>query len=516
MIVVLHNHNKVVSVFNFSTKENINFSLSKISNVLYEVAKQYRDELIVWCHSSLKNFINESGFTNIFHHKLIMASYNFGNSMYLPKEIGFVDSSIFVKVNKKIHCATWLMSSNIGGIYAEVLNTTLKDVKRHLNFNYFINSVAKVAMQQGLFCYSSPQLLLKNTPYILDVKQASKYTLFKFVKQHYKRHWIIALLLSFVFFEKKFPFFPFLSSFLYQKKNYDLDFSKIELESKRKVIHKKEVDVVIPTIGRKLYLYDVLKDLSKQTILPKNVIIVEQNPKENSVSELDYLKNEPWPFNIRHKFINQTGVCNARNMALNLVESEWTLLGDDDNRFDPDLIEKFFEETEKTGLKVGTSVYLKPDEKQTYFKRAQTPIFAGGNSFIKSDIIKKVKFNLNFEHNYGEDHEFGMQIRALGEDIIFYPNVKITHLKAPFGGFRTNVSHPWSNEEKLPKPSPTLMLLYLKSLTKQQLQGYKLLLFIRFYKNQPIKNPYSYIKNMQKRWGVSLVWAHKLNKSANA
>jgi hypothetical protein len=47
-------------------------------------------------------------------------------------------------------------------------------------------------------------------------------------------------------------------------------------------------------IGRKKYLYDVLKDLAKQIITTK-VIIVEQNPVENSASNLDYLMTESWP-----------------------------------------------------------------------------------------------------------------------------------------------------------------------------------------------------------------------------
>jgi hypothetical protein len=56
------------------------------------------------------------------------------------------------------------------------------------------------------------------------------------------------------------------------------------------------IDVIIPTIGRKKFLYDVLKDLSVQTHLPKNAIIVEQNPTQGSQSELDFINNETWPF----------------------------------------------------------------------------------------------------------------------------------------------------------------------------------------------------------------------------
>jgi hypothetical protein len=54
------------------------------------------------------------------------------------------------------------------------------------------------------------------------------------------------------------------------------------------------------------------------------------------------LINQTWPFNIRHKFTHQTGACNARNLALSHVESEWVFFNDDDNKFSCDLIEIFF------------------------------------------------------------------------------------------------------------------------------------------------------------------------------
>ena len=76
----------------------------------------------------------------------------------------------------------------------------------------------------------------------------------------------------------------------------------------------------------------MLKDLSVQTHSPKRVIIIEQNPDLNSKSELDYLFNESWPFQIIHEFIHQTGACNARNLALSKVKSKFVFSCDDDNR----------------------------------------------------------------------------------------------------------------------------------------------------------------------------------------
>jgi hypothetical protein len=49
---------------------------------------------------------------------------------------------------------------------------------------------------------------------------------------------------------------------------------KIKAVSSRQIINQQTLDVIIPSIGRKDYLYDVLQDLAKQTHLPVNVIIV--------------------------------------------------------------------------------------------------------------------------------------------------------------------------------------------------------------------------------------------------
>jgi GT2 family glycosyltransferase len=37
------------------------------------------------------------------------------------------------------------------------------------------------------------------------------------------------------------------------------------------------------------------------------------------------------------------------------------------------------------------------------------------------------------EFGYGEDTDFGMQLRNKGFDVIYFPDLKITHLKAPMG-----------------------------------------------------------------------------------
>ena len=85
----------------------------------------------------------------------------------------------------------------------------------------------------------------------------------------------------------------------------------------------------------------------------------------------------------------------------------------------------------------------------------------------------KVKFNDKFEFGYGEDSDFGMQIRNQGCDILYFPNPEIVHLKAPSGGFRIKPTLAWSNDPVMPKPSPTIMLYKILHETKEQRNGYR-------------------------------------------
>ena len=41
------------------------------------------------------------------------------------------------------------------------------------------------------------------------------------------------------------------------------------------------------------------------------------------IIKLDYLTSEEWPFVIKHIFTHQSGACNARNLALAQMTSEW-------------------------------------------------------------------------------------------------------------------------------------------------------------------------------------------------
>jgi hypothetical protein len=105
-----------------------------------------------------------------------------------------------------------------------------------------------------------------------------------------------------------------------------------------------------------------------------------------------------------------------------------------------------------------------------------------------------------------------MQLRNLGADVIYVPNYKILHLKAPIGGFRSAFKQAWLNDAIQPKPSPTIMFYKMNNQTSYQLLGYKTVLLINYYFRQKIKNPIRYFRMFEKQWQQSVFWANQLKK----
>lgn len=509
MIVLYHNGTRAVKVVSKANKILYCDKNTKLSIVLSQLAFQYPDSKIIWCNEKLESNLNLESINIIFHHDKMMLSYNPGKIEFLGRKIGYVDESPFIKINKEVSYPTWQMSSLVGAIHASVLLEINQKIKLDTDFDYYLNSLAKVCAPLGLLCYSEPKLLLKNE--IDIILKTSNYTLFKFVKQHYRMRWILLLFLNLVIYEFKFPLLALLYSFYFKNRNENnINLDSIKACSLLNVIDSGTIDVIIPTIGRKQYLYDVLKDLSQQAYLPKNVIIVEQNPVQESVSELDYVTAENWPFKIKHTFINQTGACNARNIALSQVESDWIFLADDDIRINENFTESAIELISKYKCNAVSFRCFQEKERSVFKEIFQWAAFGSGSSFVKSEVVKNIQFDLRYEFGFGEDTDFGMQIRNLGCDILYFPTPEILHLKAPIGGFRTKPSLLWSNDKIRPKPSPTITLYKLLHETKEQHNGFKIILFFKYYQKQSIKNPIKYYFKFQKEWKQSMYWANEL------
>lgn len=508
MIVFYHDKYKITEIISTETGNFPEYVNRNITSVLLDFADKFENEILVWCHQGEKENLNLDAIPKLFHHKKMLLSFN-PSGNYFNRLLGYIEDTVYVKVNKNVKYGTWQMSSHAGAVHASVLSACKKDLKAETNFDYFLNSFARRAFVHGLLCYSEPTLLKQKS--INKAPKSNLTELFRFAEQHYKTRWVFMLFLNLVFFEKRFLLLPFLNSFFYSRRKFNPDvLNQIRLESNKLEIGS--IDVLIPTIGRKEYLHNVLKNLASQTYLPKNVIIIEQNPDENSSSDLDFIQNQAWPFSIKHHFTHQTGACNARNIGLKMIESEFAFFADDDIVFENDLLEKAMQAFTSTGNEAFlVAVHL---ESQTVKPEPpkQFAVFGAGHAFVKSACFKDLEFNTAYEFGFGEDNDFGMQLRNKGFDILYVSSSKILHLKAPMGGFRAKPVLKWQNDTIVPKPSPTLMLYRLLYDTKEQLANYKSTVFIKNINKNFFLNPFKYTKSFRQKWNRSVYWANELKK----
>lgn len=502
MLVIEHHNNKIVKVL-FDNEIDHEFTNQNIVTSLIPIAKKHPKNIVIWCQTDALPYINFSEIHTLIDSERKFISYN-PTSNFFSDSIGYVEESPFININKEVSYPTWQMSSLVG---ATSSNSILKFDPQFFkieDFDYFLCSIAKHYMSLGLFCYSEPRLLTKKNNF--KSKKASSKQLFQFVGQHYKPIWKFLLFLNLLLYQKKLSVIPLFSSLMTKK----LLFSR-ELENKVDTISifNEEIDVIIPTIGRKQYLYDFLNDLNRQTHLPKNVIIVEQNPQANTSSELDYL-NEKWNFTIKHIFTHQTGACNARNEAIKLIKSKWVFFADDDIRIRENFIEQALKKT--TANKIDALVFkcLNPNENEDKDNSniAQTTIFGSGSSIVK--LKETIYFNTKLEFGYGEDMEYGLQLRQNGIDVFYSNSPSITHLKAPIGGFRYKHDFPWDNDIIKPLPSPTVLLYKKIFYTKEQVLGFKSVLFLSLFQTKKWKEKVELIFNFNKHWNKSNFWANKL------
>ena len=508
MIVIYHNTSHTTQIVIDHTSQD-DFASMPVAKACFLLANRFPDHWIIWCDTQYKEQFDQERLTPHLKHKRIMISQSVDNMQYLNAHFGYIEENPFIKINPDVPYPTWFMSTSVGGMHSSLLQAIKGDMPEHLNFDYFLNSLAKQLQPQGVFCYQIPDLLSQKT--IQKTSGLSNAQLFRFVKTHYKTQWVFFLFVALLIYEKQFAVFALLKSLGYKKRVIQPNLTRLPVDEVDVMIKNETVDVIIPTMGREKYLYDVLKDLAKQTVLPKQVIIVEQNGDPESTTALLYIKDESWPFKIEHQFIHQTGACNARNLAIAKTTGDWVFLADDDNRLPENTIQKALVYLKAYQAKALTTSYLQEGEKQVFNIPKQWTTFGSGNSFVAGDIARKTHFDIGYEHGYGEDTDYGMQLRNQGVDILYHPDINLLHLKAPVGGFRKPVKHAWSHELIQPKPSPTVMLYRLRHTTKEQLKGYKLRLFLRQFIAAKTMNIPKFIGQFKSRWNRSVHWANHLD-----
>lgn len=233
------------------------------------------------------------------------------------------------------------------------------------------------------------------------------------------------------------------------------------------------VSVVVPTLGRPRSVATLLRDLSRQSMGVREVIVVAQHADQCAAPDLP----DDLPYTLRWIDVDWAGACRSRNLALSRASGDWALFLDDDVRCPPEFVETFAREIRRWGIEAASARVVTPGttvaecEKfggafpQQHLEGEERergpdwmwPGFAGGASMVRMDFARTVDgFDERLDLGYGEDFDFGLRLRGAGARFLLLQRPFVVHYHEQVGGFRTPIRHPWHGKEE-PKPSPYIL-----------------------------------------------------------
>ncbi len=205
----------------------------------------------------------------------------------------------------------------------------------------------------------------------------------------------------------------------------------------------KTVSVLAPTLDRYEYLKAELEQLSRQTVLPLEVLITDQTPPERR----QRIDTAAYPIDIKVFEQQETGQCTAWNKLLEEARGEYVLfLGDDADEIQPEFIERLLGAMQRFNADmVASNVYeagIANKKKQPYYYLSDTfPI-----TLIKRSLLLQTGFmDMFYNRNIRADHDLAMRCHLQGALMIFNPSATIFHHRAPVGGLRTHKARAVTN-----------------------------------------------------------------------
>jgi GT2 family glycosyltransferase len=236
--------------------------------------------------------------------------------------------------------------------------------------------------------------------------------------------------------------------------------------SAREELAQVPVSVIIPTLGRYPYLPEALESLRRQTVRPREVVVVDQNPPEARQPEV-YQGYED--LGLRVIWQDERGQSLARNTAFAAVVHPYVFLFDDDSVAQEDLIETHLRAVLDGRFDVSTGVAYPPPPSDyrlppdfTYPRLSQT--FDTGNALVPLRIIREMGgLDRNYDFGPGTDTDFGTRLYLAGYRILHNPAAVRIHYKAPMGGLRVHGAHKYNTDAGLLEPFPPITQTYYAS-----------------------------------------------------
>ncbi len=332
---------------------------------------------------------------------------------------------------------------------------------------------------------------VKRIEFIEEIPTVDEY---RFVKKYFSTFWYYYIFIIRLFTLNN-PFKEingFIKSFKVSRSSISknaLSYSEWNYFDSKLLKTQPKVSIVIPTLNRYEYLKDVLKDLENQDYQNFDVIIVDQSEP----FQKEFFDN----FNLDIKLIHQKekALWLARNKAIELSDSDYLLLFDDDSRVELDWIRNhikcldFFD----ADISSGTSISLVGDkvpENYSFFKYSEQ--LDTGNVLIKREVFKAIGlFDRQYEKQRMGDGEYGLRAFLFGFENISNPYAQRLHLKVGTGGLRQMGSWDGFRPKKWFSPRPIPSVLY----QFRKYYGNKMAVFNLLKSIPPSVIPYKYKGN---------------------
>lgn len=196
-----------------------------------------------------------------------------------------------------------------------------------------------------------------------------------------------------------------------------------------------DLAIIIPTLNEEHFIGRLLDSIIKQTVLPKEVVVVDACSKDKTIAEIKK-RQKVFPC-LRYFQIPKQTISRQRNLGVKKTTSPHLLFLDADMQVQKeDTLEKYFKEVLKRKPDVAAAENL-PDcqywKDLVYFKAENLaiktikhfwPLATARNLYVKRQIFNKVR-GFDEAIPVGEDHELVQKIVKAGGNLTFLRTVKL-------------------------------------------------------------------------------------------
>lgn len=195
-----------------------------------------------------------------------------------------------------------------------------------------------------------------------------------------------------------------------------------------------DVTVIIPFYNNIHNLDSALLSVTKQTLLPKKVIVIDDFSIHSKELNDTSLKEFPFELSILHNLDN-LGVAESRNVGMMHSKTKYIAFLDEDDRWHPKKLEIQYKTMEKIESFISSTDYSLVDVKEEFINSMDLVIIElnfwsvlfrnlvnTSSVMIHYEVYNRFRFNPSLR--YAEDYELWLKI--LKEHVIHLINIPLT------------------------------------------------------------------------------------------